>query len=59
MMMAATEYGDEAVVVTLHGLGADVNAADNVSRSVLDRGSKSCFCVERERERELSLGHFF
>jgi hypothetical protein len=45
-MMAAAQYGHEAVVVALHGLGADVNAADNVSLGMLDSGGEiSCLCV--------------
>ena len=44
-MMVAALNGHEAVVVALHGFGADVNAVDNVSRTLLDRGRESCFCV--------------
>ena len=39
-MMLAAQNGHEAVVVALHGLGADVNAKNNVSRVIA-----LCLCV--------------
>jgi hypothetical protein len=44
--MLAAENGHETVVVALHGLGADVNAKNNVSLGMLDSGvESSCLCV--------------
>ncbi len=44
-MMMAAKNGHEAVVVTLHGLGADVNAKDNVSRMIDKTGRELLVCL--------------